>query len=105
MSRIIKINCKRVYDVGNHYKNSADRLRQLKEEMRVISNSILSNWQGADSNNFILKYNSHINDLDVLINFLEAKSELLKGNAINHGTVDDNFSVSMKRSDMDEQLS
>lgn len=102
MSRIIKINCKRVYDVGNHYQNSADRLKEIKNEMREISNSILSNWNGADSNNFILKYNSHINELDVLINFLEAKSELLKGNALNHGTADDNFSVNMKRRDIDE---
>lgn len=102
MSRIIKINCKRVYDVGNHYRDSAERLRALKEEMRNISTSILTNWQGADSNNFIIKYNEHINNLDILINFLDAKAEVLKGCAINHGTADDNFSVSMKRSDLDE---
>jgi len=105
MARTIKINCKKVYDVGVSYANRANRLKEIQKEMRNISSSISNIWQGVDSTDFNIMFNEHIDALDNLIIFLENKSELLKKNALNHNMADDDFSTKMKRSDQDERFS
>lgn len=105
MARTIKINCKKVYDVGTSYTNSANRLKEIQKEMKDIASSVSNIWQGVDSSNFNVMFNEHIKALDNLVIFLENKSELLKKNALNHNMADDDFSTKMKRSDQDERFS
>lgn len=100
MSRKIKINCKKVYDVGNFYQESADKIRKMKNDLLEISANISTSWQGVDSNNFNSRFNSHIEYLDNLINFLEAKSTVLKKTSTAHNVVDSDFSERMKRNDV-----
>jgi len=102
LSRKIKINCRRVYEVGNFYKESADNIRKMKNDMLEISANISIAWQGVDSNNFNSRFNSHVEYLDNLINFLESKSNVLKKTSIAHNAVDNDFSERMKRNDVNE---
>lgn len=103
MGRGIKINCKRVYETGLKYDKEADLIKGEQEKLNNISSEINSIWTGGDSNNFLVSFNQHIKALDEIINFLNTKSGILKGSALDHSNVDNNFSNKMKRSDMNEQ--
>lgn len=99
MSRGIKINCRKVYETGISYHNAAESIKENQRELANISSSIASVWTGGDSNNFQVSFNQHIKALDGIINFVEGKASVLKGNAMEHNHVDNNFGAKMKRSD------
>ena len=100
----IKINPRKVYETGMEYHTYADRVITDKAKLNGIKEKVAEIWTGEDSHNFGISFGSHIDELDEVINFLEAKSALLKENAFNHNTSDNNFKTKMERSDMDEQL-
>lgn len=102
MARKIKINCRKVYDTGMYYENISSDLKTIQEKMKKISNGITEAWSGIDSQSFLASFSSHIVSLDFLIEFLNFKADLLKKTAINHNTVDREFSEKIKRSDMNE---
>ncbi len=103
MGRGIKINCKRVYETGLKYNREAELIREEQQKLSEISNTISTIWTGGDSHNFQVSFNDHIKSLDEVINYLENKAMILKGNALDHSTVDNDFTNKMKRSDMNEQ--
>ena len=104
MSNRIKINPRRVYETGMKYHECSDRVTSDKAQLNGIKENLASIWTGEDSHNFGVSFQTHIDKLDVIIDFLEEKSQLLKENALNHNTSDNNFKTKMERSDMDEQL-
>lgn len=103
MGNGIKINCKRVYETGLKYNREAELIKVEQDKLKEISTSISSIWTGGDSHNFQVSFNEHINALDEIINFLENKSTILKANALDHSTVDNNFMNKMKRSDIEDE--
>jgi exonuclease VII small subunit len=103
MGRGIKINCKRVYETGLKYNKEAELVKAEQQKLAEVSNSIGTIWTGGDSNNFQVSFNEHIKSLDEVIVFLENKAMILKGNALDHSTIDNDFTNKMKRSDMNEQ--
>ncbi|MBR4672187.1 MAG: hypothetical protein IKO78_03165 [Bacilli bacterium] len=100
----IKINPRKVYESGMKYHVYADRVIEDQRKLRGIKENVEKLWTGEDSHNFGVSFESHIDELDDIIDFLEEKSMLLKENALNHNTSDNNFKTKMERSDMDEQL-
>lgn len=102
MGRGIKINCRKVYETGLTYDKASELIKENQTELSNISSSIEGAWTGGDSNNFKVSFNEHIKSLDDIISFLEDKANILKGNALDHNTVDNNFSAKMKRSDVYE---
>ncbi len=102
MARNIKINCRKVYHTGSSYQQSAVQIQNIQAKMREISSNISSIWQGNDSNQFLLKFNNHIEYLNNLVDFLNDKGDVLKQNALNHNRADREFLNRMKRTDFDE---
>ena len=102
MANKIKINCKKVYDTAVFYGDSAQRISELKKELSTISSNVSNAWQGVDNNNFTVTFNNHIEQLNELVSFLESKSLLLKKISSLHNSVDNDFSNSMKRVDLNE---
>ena len=100
MTKLIRINYGKVYNTGQHYRNVAETIREKQKELRGVSSEIESAWKGADSHNFSVSFNSHIDDLDFLIDYLDYDSEVLKGCSRDHNRVDNNFVEKMKRSDI-----
>lgn len=102
MSKSIKINCRKVYETGLSYDRASELVKENQKKLFQISSAIGNVWTGSDSNNFQVSFNQHIQSLDEIINFLTEKASILKGNALDHSTIDNNFSIKMKRSDIDE---
>lgn len=99
----IKINPRKVYETGIKYQQYADDVRTAQSKLRGIREKIGDAWTGEDSHNFQVSFENHINLLDSIVDFLEEKSFVLKENALNHNTSDENFKTTMERSDIDEQ--
>ena len=102
MGRKIKINCKRVYETGLKYTKQAELIMKEQQKLNAISGEIESAWTGADSNNFLVSFNKHIEELNNIMAFLNNESGILKANALEHSNIDINFTNKMKRSGMDD---
>ena len=102
MERILKINCKKVYESGDKYEREAAVITDIQKQLNEIAEGIHEAWGGEDGNNFQVSFNEHIKQLDEIIEFLGDESEILKGSALDHNTVDSNFNEKMKRKDTDE---
>lgn len=102
MGNRIRINCRKVYDNGVYYQDRSEEIINIQQELNNISSEIESIWGGADGHNFLVSFNTHINNLDQIINFLHDNGSLLKKNALNHNGIDNNFAAKMERSDIDE---
>ena len=100
MSRGIKINCRKVYETGLTYHKAAELIKENQNQLSNISSSIGEIWTGGDSNNFQVSFNQHIKALEEIISFMEGKSSVLKGNAMQHNNVDNTFGSKMKRSEV-----
>lgn len=100
MGRIIKINCQKVYKTGLLYMQDAENLKTYQDELRQVLSNVKESWKGVDSNNFAVRLEQYIESLDDIVIALEEKSEVLKSNALNHNTVDNEFLERMKRSEM-----
>lgn len=100
----IKINPRKVYETGIKYQGYADDVRTAQRKLRGIKERMADAWTGEDSHNFQVSFENHINLLDSIVDFLEEKSFILKENALNHNTSDENFKTTMERSDMNEQF-
>lgn len=98
----IRINCKKVYDNGMFYLDNCEKLSAIQKELNDVSDKIDEIWGGIDNNNFLVSFKKHIKDLDQVINFLEDNGDLLKKNALAHSGIDNNFTIDMERSDIDE---
>ena len=102
MNGIIKINCRKVYDNGMSYLSYCNEIKRIKSELETISSDIQNAWNGADSHNFMVSFESHISNIDFLTSFLDANGELLKKNALDHSGIDTRFASSMERSDIND---
>ena len=103
MSNGIEINCKKVYDSGKEYVDYCEEIINIQKDLDKISNNISEIWNGVDDNNFIVSFNKHIKDLDLIINFLGSNGTILKNTALEHGNIDDNFATQMERSDIEDE--
>ena len=102
MGRIIKINCKKVYESGNKFEKEAEVIEQTQKEITKIGEEIATIYQGEDGHNFQVSFNKHISAFDDIVEFLNDKAFILKGSALEHNGVDNNFNEKMKRRDIDE---
>ena len=93
------INCKKVYDSGKEYANYCDEIIDIQKKLDEVSVNIDEIWDGIDENNFLVSFNKHVKDLDLIINFLGSNGILLKNNALKHGNIDDEFATQMERSE------
>lgn len=99
----IKINCRKVYETGIKYQKAAETIKESQNELESISSEILSAWTGGDSNNFLISFNEHIKKLENIEDFLDSNGVILRGDALDHNTVDNDFSEQMKRSEIYEK--
>ena len=102
MGRVIEINCRKVYDSGKEYSNYCDEIIDIQNKLDEVSTNINEIWNGVDDNNFLVSFNQHIRDLDLIINFLGSNGLLLQDNAKGHGTIDDGFATQMEKSGLDD---
>ena len=103
MDRVIKINCKHVYESGLEYEDKAKEIENILKTLVKAGEDIKNIWPSDDGNNFLVSYNKHILDLNDIIEFLDDEAYILKGCALEHSNIDNNFSDKMKRSDEYEQ--
>ena len=101
MSEKILINCRKVYETGDSYFESLDRIKKNKNELKKYKNKISYVWKGIDSESFLSSFSEHIENLTYLINYLEFEGGILRSSALDHNTSDNNFSTMMRRSDED----
>ncbi len=99
MERVIKINCKHVYESGLEYENKASEIEKIQKKLIKAGEDIKSIWPSEDGHNFLVSYNEHILELNNIIEFLDEEAYILKGSALEHSNVDNDFSDKMKRSD------
>ena len=99
MERKILIDCYKVYETGTQYSKDAEDVEQNQTKLVEIADTIESAWKGPDGENFIMSLRSHIDEINDLIGFLEAKSDVLRGASDDHRKEDEDFTIKMKRSD------
>ena len=104
MERLIKINCKKVYDAGNKYEEEIEIIKDMQTKLENIKENIANTWQGADSHNFQVSFEEHIRAFDDIIDFLDDKATTLKGSALEHSNIDNNLNEKMKRSEIDGKI-
>lgn len=97
----ILINCRKVYETGDSYLESSDRIKEYQNVLTKNKNKISYVWKGIDSESFLASFSEHIERLTYLIDYLEFEGGILKGVALDHNTSDNNFSTMMRRSDDD----
>ena len=102
-SNKIKINCKYVYDTALKYDEIWNNILEDQKKLSEISANIPNYWEGVASHNFQVSFENHIGSLDDIINTLGENSDVLKGSALEHNGVDNDFSEKLKRSDIIEQ--
>ena len=102
MGSRLRINCKKVYETGVDYTNISEEIIKIQGNLKNSYQAIENNWSGVDSHNFLVSLDKHINDLEQIYSFLNYNGELLKKNALEHGTIDNNFATKMERSDLDD---
>lgn len=103
MSNKIKINCRRVFDTGSTYLTQVEEIKEIKNTLKNISSEIANCWHdGIDSINFQNNFNSYIESMDDLTEFLTSEGALLMANALDHSNVDKNFTNSMRSRDLDD---
>lgn len=101
-SNRIKINCKYVYETALKYDEIMNNILDDQKKLSEISANIPNYWEGVASHNFRVSFEKHIGSLDDIINTLGNSSNVLKGSALEHNSVDNDFSEQMKRSDIIE---
>ena len=101
--RTIKINCKHVYDSGLKYEKEAEEITNIQKKLLSAYSEIKKIWPGVDGHNFLVSFDSHITELNDLVSFLDEEAFILKGTALEHNQIDNEFVEKMKRSDIDEQ--
>ncbi len=99
----IKINCRKVYETGINYQSAADKVKENQNNLENIASEISGTWTGGDSNNFLASFNEHIKSLEPIEDFLDSNGAILKGDALDHNIVDNDFSERMKRSEIYEK--
>ena len=102
MSRVIEINCKRVYDSGKEYSNYCDEIIGIQKDLDEVASNINEIWKGIDDTSFIVSFNEHVKKLDLIINFLGSNGILLQNTALGHGTIDDGFATQMEKSGLED---
>lgn len=105
MAQGIEINCKKVFDNGKDYIKCSDEVIEIQKDLDNIATEIGNIWANDDiaSHNFLVTFNQHIKNLDLIINFLGANGLLLKRNALEHGNIDDNLATQIERSELDDE--
>ncbi len=99
-SNRIKINCKYVYETGLKYDEILNNILEDQQKLSDILDNIPTYWEGVASHNFQVSFEKHIASLDDIINTLGYNSDVLKGSALEHNGVDNDFSEKLKRSDI-----
>ena len=102
MNGRIRINCKRVYESGLSYLDYSEKIENIQKDLATCAANIEEAWTGYDNHNFRVSFETHIGNLDTLINYLGQYGELLKKNALDHSGIDTTFATKMERSDIDE---
>ena len=74
---MIKINCYKVNETGNKYKEDAEYLREIKTKMKEIKSGIKEAWNNSENVNFLASFEDHINSIDKYIDFLDDKGNIL----------------------------
>lgn len=97
-----KINCKNVYDTGDKYLNSMEKIIDAQEELDKAGIEISQIWTDAAGHNFITSLNNHIYELNTVIDFLETNGNLLKSLAQEHSNIDNTMTEKIERSGIDE---
>ena len=102
MSRVIEINCKKVYESGKEYSSYCEEIIEIQKYLDGVSSNINEIWNGVDDSNFIVSFNNHIKDLDLIINFLGSNGNILQNTALGHGNIDDGFATQMEKSGLED---
>ena len=98
----IKINTRKVYDSGVFYRNQADIVLSIRNNLLNIADDISKNYTGVASHNFLVSFKTHVAKLNDVLEVLDENGELLKENALSHGSEDTTFATKVERSDIDE---
>ena len=98
----IRINCKRVYDVGINFNEEASKLIEIKNNLTGISNRVKEAWTGDDRHNFLESFDAHIYELENIANYLKDDEKLLKNIALCHAQINEDFAKQTERSGEDE---
>lgn len=98
----IKINTRKVYDSGVLYKNQGEVASSIKNNLMNIADDIEKNFTGPAGHNFLVSFRTHISKLDDVIMILDENGDILKENALGHGSEDNTFASNVERSDIDE---
>lgn len=101
MKNILKINCQRVFDSGNLYVRKDEELVDLQNKLKNISKEIENAWEGPDSHNFVVSLNHHIENINLIIDFLSNNGDIMKQCAQRHNLIDDDMADGLERSDID----
>jgi hypothetical protein len=102
MGRVIEINCRKVYDSGKEYQNYCEEIIDIQKYLDEVSSNINEIWGGVDNDNFLVSFNNHVKDLDLIINFLGSNGQLLQNNALEHGNIDNSFATEMEKSGLED---
>ncbi len=96
----IKINYKKLYETSLLFKDEIENVDEIKTKLTEISDNMKDIWTGDDSHNFLESFNSHINDLENVKNYLTATGELLERISLSQNISNEDFIRNVERCDI-----
>ncbi len=92
---MFKINCEKVTESGEKLKEKSKELKEIMGSLQGLEGKIADCWKGTDSENFLLSFNKHNQELSYVVAFLKNHSELFKQCAEAHDQIDIDYGRAM----------
>ena len=93
----IKINYKEINKVSSLYKDEANEIYNIKNELEKLYERLCNEWKDSANVGFKNKFELQIDKLDYLSDFLEDSAALLDDVSKKHSSSEDNFNNSIKK--------
>ena len=92
---MFKINCEKVGEVGEKFKEEAEEIKKIKAGLEGLGEEIQKIWKGGDSYNFNVSFSAHNKEISHVIAFLNNHSDLLIKCAETHNELDEDYGKAM----------
>ena len=93
----IKINYKKVNARSSKFKEEADEMYNIKNEMEKIYENLCNEWKDNANVGFKKKFELQIDKIDSFINFYENSSTFLSDITNKHNESEEEFKNSMEK--------
>lgn len=94
------LDCCEVHQKSVFLEESSNQFESIRKEMIEISNRLKEIWSGEDANVFFQKFDSYLEHLQAVSNYLLDKSSLFEKASSLHDRTDTTLKEKVQRRDM-----